>query len=632
MNRRACSLLVIVMALVALLLWALPTPDPAPAALGDRREQALAHSLPEARPARDVTPREETPAAPAGSRIFVRGSLTVVPPSILSFIEEVLGEDLPEGIAAERPERFSFDLVCGDGPQASLPVAGQHGRFKVWLPHAGEYYISNVKGDGFEFGDAGTYTLADGDSISIEIEAGRRATLVVTDALTGAPVPGAVAVPCRWGRFWSPRAKDLPDKEWRSPDGTTVRCIPPAQASPADQVLMAGEDGRIALRQRTGWSAWLVRAPGYAWTADRVDHNVGGENRVPLPPGGGLRVHARGLGDLKVAQVCLVGMPCTWSRPAPLGRLKAGESLHVEGLLPGPHAVDLRGDQGQILASGQVDVIAGETVEFTLRPETNLVVAEGRITIPKEWGAWPTHLGLRASGKYLPVTLFDLQQPTGGRTASFRTTHITAGRYCVSTLAWKAEVEIREGRDLDIKLPVPAEVLLEVVDAQTEKAVPKLRLEWTSSATDRALPFRCVTEVLRDDDSPIRILAVPGEIAITVHAAGYLSEKIARAPTSAGTCILPTVRLERSATLRVSFELYGEPYSAHVLRFEVVPKGLRHGLAASCVDGEELIVGLRAGVYQVVVDVLPNLQIEDPGEVLLRAGETTHVTIRVTEE
>jgi hypothetical protein len=626
------------LAIGALLLFLISEPAPVaplPVPREDAQEIDPARALTEGRVQWNTGAGNTESASSEGPERVVCGSLIVARGDPLAGLGPFPRPRPAQGKAAAPPAKFSFDLVAVDDPSTSVHVAGQDGRFEFSLPRTGHYRIGNLRIDGEDFEDSSEYALDGADTMLVVIKGGRKASLFVVDARTGAPVPTAVAVEGGSGDIYG-------DVQWRSPSGTVVRSLPPAIGPWLGASLEAGDDGRIPLGRGAGQTLWFVRAPGHAWSVVQVNSAVGGEIRVPLAPGGKVLVRIPDGIETTGRHIALVGK--RWSRGAvSFGYPGKDGSFLIEGLLPGKEIVELQAHRGPTYATGEVEVIVGTTVEITLcATKTKTVVAEGRITIPEAWGEWPRYLVLRQINQPAPGTRatqpgptvetvlhVGLPEPAVGRTATFRSEPLAPGKYRVSAVTWKTEVEIRGGTILNFELPEPVEILIDVVDDETSEAIPEVELTWSSRESGHAAAYYGTSR--RDALGPFRILVVPDDTNLRFHACASRYRPVTHSPfrAVAGSLIRHTIRMKRAAILRVRFEMDGRAFSADGLWLDVIRVGEKYGCGARSGPDGLLFDDLAPGTFRLVLKPVPNLRIEDPGEVVLRAGETTEVTIQV---
>ena len=334
----------------------------------------------------------------------------------------------------------------------------------------------------------------------------------------------------------------------------------------------------IALGKAYRESEVHARAPGYAWGATIVDHMVGGEYVLELERGGGLDVEL--IGDAADATLRLwlapEGAAATGlgsggpSGDGPLVlELGLGDepSVAVDGLAPGHYTLGV--ELGEVhsdpirLGEAQVDLFAGERTAVRIvldeRSQVELVALAGTLVLPAAWEIEPFALYLNLLDEPLAgqrrTTLWSLT-PTEADPEAFTwdAGEVQPGRYAASLNdpLFREEFEVGPDGDLTLQLlvPAPADVLLDVVDAASGERVGLGTILWNVGSQPGGSTILKVVEA--DPNSGLFEFRVPpGEVFVAPYGGGLVGESqrfVARPGSNVWT-----LEVERGLGFRVVF-------------------------------------------------------------------------------
>ena len=398
----------------------------------------------------------------------------------------------------------------------------------------------------------------------------------------------------------------------------------------------------IQLPDLASTQTYWARAPGFAWGRITFDHREGGERTLALEPACELVVHLAGAVPDAGHLVRLYRSE--GGEPEYEGRFPAQGALHVQALAPGHAFVQLeRGEWvGAVepLATAEVVLAAGEARSVTLAAPSGAaplpaVALEGRLVLP---GAWAREAPL------LVLARLDAQgSPAGGEivleTASMEAPQPGQLRWSAGLQTpgrWLAEVrplqvrrlfELGAGgeRELEIRVPEPAELRVSALDAATGEAVREGEVRWFVQPPPGLA--RWPQASIAAPAGRASLVLPAGEVHVSVSAPGYTerSDTLSLAPGTSehvvrlqARCDLRVVLLDGAETLAY---LPGMPIHAR----EIGGPGRAVRWAR---DGEDCLLGLSGpGRYSLEVGELPGYQAPEPREVEVRAGEPAEVRI-----
>jgi hypothetical protein len=479
MRSRLLPALIVLAGLALLILWAgRRSPRSAPAA-GERAdlESATNAALEPAREAqRDAigqheAPPQEEPAdvapAPVAAAQPIEGVLRVTD-------EEDRDHDDLDG---------SF-LLTADDEREGRTIAVHAGRFatelRVEVPYRVERIVAGERAAvplDYELPRRG----AEGEW-EVVARWVRPTVLVITAADTGLELGGIDLLEGSSDGGCQPSALD--DAHWLARDATSpIRLTDPS----AEEVV-------------AGTRTLHARAPAYAWGCVVVPEALGGEFRLALVPAGALEIHVSGQ-DESVAKARLRLRPVGHETDDPSHDEELGErtTFVLESLEEGRWIVTLelghRWRWPRTVAREEVEVRRGgrASVELLVRPveEPELVPLAGRVRASRAW-----------SFRELSVTAELLDEPPRGSATNFRSVTlgeprnrdeepavwewsmpgVQAGRWSVSLprlgLGLAVDVPAQGRTDVEIAVPDPVEVAVELRERGSERPVPDARLGW----------------------------------------------------------------------------------------------------------------------------------------------------------
>lgn len=262
-------------------------------------------------------------------------------------------------------------------------------------------------------------------------------------------------------------------------------------------------DSPIELRAAAPGDVWWVGARGYAWA--RVEP---GAQRVALEPGASLAVEV--VGDVQGVPLVLEVRPVGAERPELRTGWGHAARLELEGLTPGPCTVVLAPHDAAVrvqaaeLAQAQVDLRAGQrsVVRLALSPlpERRRVRVSGRLAMSEAWSAGGPHLVLRGVGGTALA-----HSASGGRLAGLEVERVDGawsfasddvlpgGRYRIEELRSGFAHELEVGSDgahgLELSVPDPVRVEIEVCDLSSGAPCPEADVTWLRPGTSGEILF-----------------------------------------------------------------------------------------------------------------------------------------------
>ena len=458
-----------------------------------------------------------------------------------------------------RPVRkFRFRLREGE---RVYYVAGENGRFECAVRRAGPYHVQDVEADGAPPDDSlPRIQILRGEPVSLVLFAPRHVALLVVDRETGEPLPSARALRRRWEED-AFLYDDFPNA--RTLEG------PP---------LPAGGDGRIPLGKLADSETLFVVADGHAWAMVKTVRGSA-ETRVPLGPGGTVRLSVEGWSGLPDATVTAEA-----SEPWRLWTLTApgpeGEGVY-EGIPAGTWEFKVRRgwfhERGEVYGEGSVEVLAGRESRLALKTRPSAagapVPVSGTVTVPASWDLRRTRLRFEGvdptNSSVEQVVHLDL--PAEGTAVPFSLQAVPPGVYEVQIdPQWYATVTVPPaGGTFDFRLPGPGTLLVRVLDDATGEPLDEAIIAWHTDAGRSGYGLDSADRT--EDPGEFRIVAPAGRVALAVRAEGYAEafrggsrglfsgkEGVGPVEVREGIETVLTIRLRRAGTLQLSYEWEGE--------------------------------------------------------------------------
>jgi hypothetical protein len=595
---------------VALVLWWVTTSPDAPPRPPEEQGQLAEERLPDPP---DVPPPDPMPPAPEPA---TREEEALVGGILVEGRVVYVGSDEP-------PVELEVSLTKLDRIGATMAANGRDGRFRARLPGPGRYRVDWIVADGERHNPVwGHITVRRGEEIVLRIGRTRPVVLVVTDALTGAPLPGARA--CTGSGRWD-SAEIESYGSWR---GRIVHSIPRRESV----VGKADALGRIPLTPER-WDDFAVVTEGYAWAIVELPRSAGGELRVGLLPGGAMRIRIPRWGDL-VRPALLIRIEGQTGEQLLEHEVREGE-VRLDGVLAGSHEVLVRegGRDGEVTGKADVTVLPGQESEVTIDVEparVPRVEITGRVTIPTAWKRAPSYIVFqkRLTGHGRGESRSVRLESEGGADLGiyrYRIEGLTPGPFYIEVepFQFHREVEIlADSGTLDFALPEPVLVLIRVVGADTGEDLAGAELHWHSVLRGRG--GYGLSGAARAADGRFTLQAPPGLIEVSAAAEGYRDAR--EEVQIRGKRVEHEIRLKPGAILLVRFRADGEDFSGDDLWCDLSgngrrgrrgdPEGVRfpnlapgeYTLTVRQIAGFEPVperkVQVRPGKNQVVVDLV----------------------------
>lgn len=395
-------------------------------------------------------------------------------------------------------------------------------------------------GEPVEIRDDGTFALRLGTGPE-------ERTILVTDAATGAPVPGA--------RVWPRRAGDRIG--WLGEKPETPEDEPPAESCPLPpmEVLkrspVTGDDaGRVAIPGgRDGAGIW-VTAPGRCFATATWEELDRHGNSVALRPGGSLRLEIPAFDRVPDAKVfsqylCRTAdgtFDLRYAEEVPFRR--DGDIVEVIGLPAAFHVITVRSGawykDGAIHDTRPVEVRPGEPVAYRV-DIAGLAARTDRALVlqaPAAWGNLRRQpAGLLGSGgatKGLELTAI-VKWDAGTRSGRAEFKDVAPGAYelRVPDFGWVRPIDIDAGAgDVPVALPEPVTVEVRVVDALTGEPVRKGRLAWKAKVEEPFFKLMASSMVpgrtsarIDQETGVARLLVAAGKIEVEPDQDAYVEEE-----------------------------------------------------------------------------------------------------------
>ncbi|MBI1850681.1 MAG: sigma-70 family RNA polymerase sigma factor [Planctomycetes bacterium] len=287
--------------------------------------------------------------------------------------------------------------------------------------------------------------------------------------------------------------------------------------------------------------SWIfARCRGFGWGRAEIDLATGGDVFIDLRAGGDLEITFTGPGNRDHCCLRLWSGESTEGMPWGQFPIPAAPRLTIDSV-PAGHGVvrALLGDFGwttPVLASADVDVVAGSTTTVSLvlgaRPEVRKVALAGTVRVPRalakghmQIGAVPLATPLDGSLPGQAVALISTQSDDDSVIYPFEFKAVQPGRYKLQLeqppAAFFVDVGDEGKRDIDLVVPEPAHVIVEVVDAVTAEPIPEADAAWTGKPPGDATNFSGMGIQRTDPSRPFEFDAPQTEIEIRCSALGY---------------------------------------------------------------------------------------------------------------
>jgi hypothetical protein len=304
---------------------------------------------------------------------------------------------------------------------------------------------------------------------------------VAVPATVEVPDDGKVCIECRWAvptllRVIGEKGEDLREVEYYETDDYDDWGPGWPEATAATSPIeFAGAEGI---------HAYLVRAPGHAWSRITVFVGFGGERVVRLARAGTLDVRLSPF-DPEAGITVRVNTDGYWI-PDETGRVS------IDSVRPGDHEIFAQvGPRFEVVGEANASVEAGRTTELTvaigeLPVEPELVPLAGTIEVARGWTeedeATPSCMTPSIEG-WDAVCFVDVEMEEDGRWS----TEVRPGRCCFRLDAWTwvqaVDVGSHGATDVRLVVPAPCEVEVHLVDGATGNPIPwEENIQWFAKA------------------------------------------------------------------------------------------------------------------------------------------------------
>lgn len=546
----------------------------------------------------------------------------------LSSPDAEAGLDVRGHVTHEEPPghglRVGFSLMSDGDDQEFEVIVDPAGKFRVWLPHPGTYYVIDLSVDGESIDSWSQVEVQEGREIEVRVHPLRTARVRVVDEATGDPLAGARLFKAQF----DPETRMGFQAGWTLPNPVSLRGEP----------VVAGPDGRAELPLERGTSDWCISAEGYAWRSVSVPH-LPEETLIGLVRGGSLDLRILNWEAAKDARVYLTSLP-EYDRSM-LGSPGEDGELHIDGLRPGEIEVKVqRGvwfERGREFAKARTQIVAGTRTALTLLCDPGesppVVEVRGVIVASEDWGSRPDRVefDIESDSDGMPDRSIrvGVSKASDG-TMSFGPVNVPAGLYRVTVrpMLWRRRFEIVPGmKDLKLDLGPPGQMSVSVVDAVTGKAVRGANLWWSTRLENQS--SWSVEHVSSTPDGTPFVVQVPaGEVHIDVDAPGYVDPEERTVTIAPGKTSDVEIRLEPGGSLRVELRIDGRPYPAEAeVEIRPVRDDANWSRSTSSDSGTYAFDGLAAGTYVVTVEDLVGFETPAPRQVSVAVRETSELVI-----
>ncbi|MEQ8764281.1 MAG: RNA polymerase sigma factor [Planctomycetota bacterium] len=397
-----------------------------------------------------------------------------------------------------------------------------------------------------------------------------------------------------------------------------------------------------------GVQSYWARSPGYAWGHVNVDHRSGGTQTLALRRGGELVVSLIDFDPKSGAVVRLVpgdhqGLGKTMvevephpGQPIVFSSLEAGEyQIRVE--------IGLWYDPPTRLGTAQVKVVEGQRtdveIELDKLPDRGeKVEITGRLILPETEDMPELSLYLRPTGRPPGKEAFfisrkKLHESPDDPLALTWSASVLPGVWQVRInplqLAEHFEIGPEGRRDIEIRIPELAEVLVHVVDELTREEIPGGALVWMRPRPAFEGVWSLETVTKTKPGEPVRFVAPVGNIYIAPYAPGYREVQLER-ELHPGVNEL-TAELERESNIFVSLSCEGTnvPYGWD-MPIEVEPiDGEGQGEVKTIQRGKAVIEVDRPGRYRLKIGPLEGFAPVRSVEVTIGEGEQLETDVEL---
>jgi hypothetical protein len=609
MKTKLAVIVVLVGVLVAaLVVWLAAQPPSTP------RSEAAPAQIREPAPKEVETPATVPPPSPPAPQ-----KTTEISPGSIRVVGTISYEDTQRS-----PNTFEASFWPEEREQEPIRFRAPQGRFEIELPAAGRYTLMYVVADGVkhDYYQKG-FLFTQHTEITVQLALAREVTLVVVHDGSGNPISGARVYEHRGSHDW---------ESFETPHQI------PGPRTIAQEPLRTDSSGCFRLGRGFGVKQFYIVADGCAWTSAAIPFAMGGEVRVRLVAGGGVR--------LRIPQWRELEQPLLWAhcdhrslhlRVRPPNEVGGGL---VHGLPVGNYVFEIRRggwwEDSHVYGRATVEVVAGVVVPLTIEVNPGQAlgkaVVTGTLTVPRGWTdrpAWVTFEGLETENAEINETVH-FRGWQDRETLPFRTDPIPAGRYLVeaASLGWGQKIEVPiGGGHFDLSLPPPLDLHVRVIDDTTGHDIPTAQLNW--NAVHERLGGWATYSVPRDHATGVFKLQVPPAVlALSAEADGYIDRGL-KVGVEAGKLCEAVIRLQRAAVLTVRLRLDGESFSGDGVAVEVERSwaGGSYCSARGFDNGEARFADLAPGTWTVDVSESPILEEVEPLRIELKAGETKQIVI-----
>jgi VCBS repeat protein len=569
----------------------------------------------------------------------------VEPPSIgMAHLEGTIIATDPDGVE-HKAESGSIALVLwsgNEGEQHVVPVI--EGRWNVDIPADVSLGVDEVKlGGRSAFVDLERIPVPKDRKLDLQAKWPAATVLRIIGEDTGADLKDIALV--------APRSFEF-EKLAHPGDYPAKAVVLEQAASPID--LSSLKQGRSFQWKRT----FKVHSPGYAWARIDVDLRAGGEKRVVLQRGVDLAItvinfkpESKGLLRIRSMTAAEAGEPQLVLEMQP----REKGPTRIEGLATGRYTASVEigawYKHPEVLGQTDLELTAGLQGAATLALKDPVdrgkpVPLTGNLFIPPAWGKVRPHLRLE------PVDFPDTSRldddrgfdriklfpdPDRPGFLRFDAGQVTPGKYVLGVNAYEhfryknaINVGPKGQTDLEIKIPEPVEVSLEVFDAETGEPAEIETIHWMPAETE-GNHGGSINSVQRSRKSGrFEFQAFLGKILLNDFDEIFTWD---REPIllKSGQNLL-TLRLNRSCGVRVAVKDGEETLNVDIFETKIALKPLDGpGEVTSWgADVSYRMTVSRPGRYLLTLPPLEGYEPLPPQEVVVEPGKFTDVTLKLT--
>ena len=442
----------------------------------------------------------------------LRGTLTVLEPD---------GRESVPGSA-----RFLLHVLVRDEVEP-VAVEVRMGRFELALAGRPDFRVDALVADGAACRFESERHAFPGDG-ALVLRARRLplTTLRVLDAFSGADLRAVLVL--EGIRAYRGRV---------APDGWT-----------SDEVVLAEAASPLALPAREGVVRYWIGARGYGWEILEVDHAVGGEREVRLPPAATIEVQVDG--PLEGLQLVVRLYPSQEEQAADTGPRRVlaeatpasdGRAV-LQGIPAGTYElcaeVGIWSDPPYVLARAPLELVAGDRVQVVLTLDHPLLLAPpgtltGELVLPAGREELDVVLRILPAGR-APLRSGDslvldrsamAVDPDRPGVLRFDAGALTPGLYAaiVDPLQFHELVDVPAGGRRDVRLVLPELHTVEVmlVDGASDAALALDRIAWGVPTPDAIRTWSYQNVEPGPEPGRFVWLAPAGRIDVTARAPGY---------------------------------------------------------------------------------------------------------------